>query len=329
MRSFRVAVMRPESQTLPDTQKGRRMDDQNNSEQGYHYRVMERAIALIDAPGGRTRPLEDLARDMGMSAAHFQRLFSQWVGVSPKRYQQYLTLGHARALMDARFTTLGAALELGLSGSARLHDLFIRWEAMSPGEYARKGAGLVIRYGWFDTPFGQALAMATPKGLCGLAFTDAGAQAQTLADMTRRWPLADYIHDAAAPAPHITAVFGQKGDGHLHLIGTPFQIKVWEALLHIPPGHVSSYSEIARRVCSSKAARAVGSAVGRNPLGFVIPCHRCLQGNGALGGYHWGLARKRAMLAREAARHDAGTPPAPAHDEHNSVDCGTNTDAVR
>lgn len=304
------------------------MDDHDEQSPGYHYRVMERAIALIDAPGGRTRTLDDLAHAMGMSAAYFQRLFSQWVGVSPKRYQQYLTLGHARALMAERFTTLDAAQELGLSGSARLHDLFVRWEAMSPGEYARKGAGLEIRYGWFDTPFGQALAMATKKGLCGLAFADPAGQDQTLDDMTRRWPLATYIDDPKAPAPHVAAAFGRGREGCLHLMGTPFQIKVWEALLHIPRGHVSSYSEIARRVCSHKAARAVGSAVGRNPVGFVIPCHRCLQGNGALGGYHWGLARKRAMLAREAAQLDSRAPEIPSQ-EHIFVALGTKSDAMR
>ena len=282
------------------------MDYHDEQSPSYHYRVMERAIALIDAPGGRARTLDDLARDMGMSAAYFQRLFSQWVGVSPKRYQQYLTLGHARTLMAERFTTLDAAQELGLSGSARLHDLFVRWEAMSPGEYARKGEGLEIRYGWFDSPFGQALAMATQKGLCGLAFADADSKDQTLRDMTRRWPHARYIHAPEAPAPHVATAFAHHGEGQLHLIGTPFQIKVWEALLHIPPGHVSSYGEIARRVCSPKAARAVGSAVGRNPLGYIIPCHRCLQSNGAVGGYHWGLARKRAMLGREAAQLEAG-----------------------
>lgn len=288
------------------------MDDGTAQTQSYHYQVMARAIALIDAPGGAQRSLDALAREMGMSAAHFQRLFSRWVGVSPKRYQQYLTLGHARTLMAERFTTLEAAQALGLSGSARLHDLFLRWEAMSPGEYARKGAGLVIRHGWFDTPFGPALGMATERGLCGLAFADDDSREDVLADMRARWPDAEFRHDPASPALHVAAAFGESGQAaQLHLIGTPFQIKVWEALLHIPPGHVSSYGEIARRVCTPKAARAVGSAVGRNPLGYLIPCHRCLRGaGGGLGGYHWGLERKRAMLAWESARIEAGTQPA-------------------
>ncbi|NBB98823.1 MAG: methylated-DNA--[protein]-cysteine S-methyltransferase [Alphaproteobacteria bacterium] len=272
-------------------------------EQSYHYKLIARAIALIDAPGGTARSLDDLAADLGLSPAHFQRVFSAWAGVSPKRYQQYLTLGHARRLLDARFTTFDAALQLGLSGQARLHDLFLRWEGMTPGDYAKRGEGLTIRHGWFDSPFGPALGLATERGLCGLAFADDPDDA-TLADMTRRWPNARYINDPGAAAPHLEAAFARKGTARLHMMGTPFQIKVWEALLQVPTGHVTSYGEVARTVCSQRAARAVGAAVGRNPLGFVIPCHRVLQGNGALGGYHWGLPRKRAMLGWEAARRD-------------------------
>ncbi len=282
------------------------MDDLS-SERLYHYRVMERAIALIDAPGGAQRALSDLAGEMGMSAAHFQRLFSQWVGVSPKRYQQYLTLGHARKLLKARFSTLETAHAMGLSGQARLHDLFLRWEAMTPGDYARRGAGLVLRYGWFDTPFGMALGIASDRGLCGLAFADEAEQDKIFADMAQRWPKAQLIEDPSVAAPHIEAAFAQSGKVDLHMIGTPFQIKVWEALLQVPSGHVTSYGAIGARVCTAKAARAVGTAVGRNPVSFLIPCHRCLRGAGGLGGYHWGLERKRAMLAWESARLDAAS----------------------
>ncbi len=278
------------------------MEDFSSAEASYHYRVMARAIALIDAPGGTHLSLSELASEMGMSAAHFQRLFRRWVGVSPKRYQQYLTLGHARQLLDERYSTLQSAHALGLSGQARLHDLFLRWEAMTPGEYARRGQGLAISYGWFDTPFGQALGMATPRGLCGLAFAEEGEDAATLQDMKARWPRASFIADPTLAQPHLDAAFAQSGQVDLHLSGTPFQIKVWEALLHVPSGHVTSYSEIGKRVCTPRAARAVGSAVGRNPIGFLIPCHRCLRSAGGLGGYHWGLTRKRAMLAWEGAR---------------------------
>ena len=275
-------------------------------DQSYHYKLIARAIALIDAPGGTARSLDDLAAELGLSPAHFQRVFSGWAGVSPKRYQQYLTLGHARHLLTARFSTFDTALQLGLSGQARLHDLFLRWEGMTPGDYAKRGAGLTIHHGWFDSPFGPALGMATDRGLCGLAFADAPDDA-ALADMTKRWPKARYVADAGAAAPHIDAAFSRKGTARLHMMGTPFQIKVWEALLQVPPGHVTSYGEVAKTVCTERAARAVGTAVGRNPLGFVIPCHRVLQGSGALGGYHWGLVRKRAMLVYEAARADAVT----------------------
>jgi AraC family transcriptional regulator, regulatory protein of adaptative response / methylated-DNA-[protein]-cysteine methyltransferase len=276
----------------------------------YHYHVIKRAIALIDAPGGTRLGLDELAQAMGMSAAHFQRVFSAWAGVSPKRYQQYLTLGHARALMAERCTLLDVAQETGLSGTARLHDLFLRWEAMSPGDYARRGAGLTIRYGWFDTPFGAALAMTTDRGLCGLAFADPASRDATLTDMATRWPKARMLHDPEHPAPHVRAAFTQHGDAALHMIGTPFQIKVWEALLQVPSGHVTTYGALANKVCTPRAARAVGTAVGRNPLGFLIPCHRVLRGGtSGLGGYHWGLERKRAILAWETARAEADCQP--------------------
>ena len=272
----------------------------------YAYGVMQRAIAEIDAAEAPLS-LEVLAGRMGMSAAHFQRLFSAWVGVSPKRYQQYLALGQAKALLEARFTTLEAALATGLSGTGRLHDLFLRWEAMAPGDYARRGAGLTIRWGLFDSPFGEVLAMGTDRGLCGLGFVEdaAGGIDAAMADLAGRWPEATYVEDAAALAGWVTAAFGQAGEARLHLIGAPFQIKVWEALLQVPSGQVTTYSEIARAVGSPRAVRAVGSAVGRNPVSFLIPCHRALRKSGALAGYHWGLERKRAMLAWEAARREA------------------------
>jgi AraC family transcriptional regulator of adaptative response/methylated-DNA-[protein]-cysteine methyltransferase len=269
----------------------------------YHYAVIGRALQVIDeAPPGLT--LEDLAARMQMSPAHFQRTFSQWVGVSPKRYQQYLALSHARHLLADRHTTLATAHEVGLSGSGRLHDLFLTWEAMSPGDYARGGAGLTILWGWFDSPFGPALVMGTAKGICGIGFADeAGAEA-AMQDLTRRWPKATYVQDPAALAPWAKAAFGTDPDRRapLHLIGAPFQIKVWEALLAIPTGHVTTYADIAQAIGHPAAHRAVGTAVGRNPISFLIPCHRALRRDGGLGGYHWGLPRKRAMLAWEAAR---------------------------
>ncbi|WP_372836795.1 methylated-DNA--[protein]-cysteine S-methyltransferase [Puniceibacterium confluentis] len=271
---------------------------------GYHYNVMRRAIAAIDA-GEPGQTLEQLAARMGMSPAHFQRLFSRWVGVSPKRYQQYLTLGHAKALLAERFTMIETAGSVGLSGTGRLHDLFVRWEAMSPGDFARKGAGLEIRYGWFETPFGAALAMGTDKGLCGLGFLSESSPEEAMADLTRRWPEARYVENPEAIGPWVDAAFAQRGDTALHMMGAPFQIKVWEALLTIPSGQVTTYSEIAGAVGHPRAVRAVGTAVGRNPVSFLIPCHRALRKSGGLGGYHWGLPVKRAILAWESARADA------------------------
>ena len=242
----------------------------------YHYAVIERALREIDA-GGPALTLDALADRMGMSAAHFQRVFSAWVGVSPKRYQQYLTLDHARSLLAERFTVLDTALSTGLSGPSRLHDLFLTWEAMSPGDYARGGAGLRIAWGWFDTPFGPAVVMGTDRGICGMGF--------------------------AADMGEAAALGGQAAP--LALMGAPFQIKVWEALLRIPSGHVTSYGEIAAAIGNPKAVRAVGTAVGRNPISLLIPCHRALRKSGGLGGYHWGLPVKRAILAWESARADA------------------------
>ncbi|MFV2001804.1 MAG: methylated-DNA--[protein]-cysteine S-methyltransferase [Paracoccaceae bacterium] len=265
---------------------------------------MRRAIAAIDASAGPIS-LERLADELSMSPTHFQRVFSRWVGVSPKRYQQYLTLDHARGLLAGRFTTLETANELGLSGTGRLHDLFVKWEAMSPGEYARKGAGLDISYGWFDSPFGRLLAMATDKGLCGMAFAQDCGDAAAFADLTSRWPAARFSEDQSRIAPLVAAAFEQSVQSRLHLIGAPFQIKVWQALLNIPSGHVTTYSEIASAIGNPRAARAVGTAVGRNPISWLIPCHRALRKSGGLGGYHWGLPTKRAMLAWESARADS------------------------
>ncbi len=276
----------------------------------YHYSVIARALQVIDGAGpGLT--LDGLASEMGMSAAHFQRLFSQWVGVSPKRYQQYLTLDHARHLLADRFTVLETSLATGLSGGGRLHDLFLRWEAMSPGDYALGGEGLTIFWGWFDSPFGPALVMGTGRGICGIGFAaETGAEA-TFEDLIARWPKAAYVEDAALLRPWVMSAFGtasnRNADTPVYLIGAPFQIKVWEALLRIPTGHVTTYGEIAGSIGNARAVRAVGTAVGRNPVSWLIPCHRAMRKSGGLGGYHWGLPVKRAMLAWESARVDAAS----------------------
>lgn len=280
--------------------------DTENS--GYHYDVMRRAITVIDTAEDNLS-LEDMAAQMGMSAAHFQRVFSCWVGVSPKRYQQYLTLGHAKTLLHSQFSTVDTAHASGLSGSGRLHDLFVRWEAMSPGEYAKHGAGLVINWGWFDTPFGRAIVMGTDRGICGLGFAAEIGEEAAFLDLRDRWPDAEFIQAPERLDGWVKTAFGMEtenaGKAPLLLMGAPFQIKVWEALLSVPSGQVTSYSQIAQIVGNPKAVRAVGTAVGRNPVSWLIPCHRALRKSGAMGGYHWGLTMKRAMLAYEAAKAEA------------------------
>jgi AraC family transcriptional regulator, regulatory protein of adaptative response / methylated-DNA-[protein]-cysteine methyltransferase len=279
------------------------MTDQNPNT--YHFNVVRRAIGIIDAAPAPGPSLEELAGALDMSPAHLQRVFSRWVGVSPKRYQQFLALDHAKTLLREKFTTLATADAVGLSGSGRLHDLFVRWEAMSPGDYANSANGLQIVWGWVDSPFGPALVMGTAKGICGIGFAAETGPEAAMADLRARWPLAQFTEDAAALKPWADAAFGAgPGPAQLHLIGAPFQIKVWEALLQIPSGHVTTYSEIAQAIGSPKAARAVGTAVGRNPISWLIPCHRALRKSGGLGGYHWGLPVKRAMLAWESAEAD-------------------------
>jgi AraC family transcriptional regulator of adaptative response/methylated-DNA-[protein]-cysteine methyltransferase len=273
--------------------------------QSFHYDLMAAAIRYLEAHQDAQPSLEEVAEAIGLSPSHFQRVFSQWVGISPKRYLQHLTLTRARALLDRQENLLETAYACGLSGPSRLHDLFLRWEAMTPGEYARKGQGLTIAWGWFDSPFGEVLAMGTGRGLCGMAFAAEQGRERALADMRGRWPAARFREDPEAIGPWVRAAFGGEGEVRLQLIGAPFQIKVWEALLAIPAGGVSTYSEIARRIGRPKAVRAVGTAVGRNPLAWLIPCHRVLRRDGGLGGYHWGLPLKRAMLAFESARAEA------------------------
>ena len=275
----------------------------------FTYELMEAALKYIAECRESQPSLEEVAAHVGLSPAHFQRAFSRWVGVSPKRYLQYLTLDHARRLLAERFTVLDATLETGLSSPGRLHDLFVRWEGMTPGAYARRGEGLAIDWGWFDSPFGPALAMGTARGLCGLGFAAESGREAAFADLAGRWPAARFVAAPERLAPWVAAAFGGgAAPAPLAPIGAPFQIKVWEALLRVPPGHVTTYAEIARAIGAPKAVRAVGTAVGRNPVAWLIPCHRALRKDGALGGYHWGLDVKRAMLAWESARAEAAVP---------------------
>ena len=272
--------------------------------QTYHYQTINRAITFIRSTLIQQPKLEQIAGSVGMSPYHFQRVFTEWVGMSPKRYQEYLTLGFSKELLQKRHTLLDVTLNMGLSGTSRLHDLFIKWEAMTPGEYALNGAGVEINWGFFNSPFGQMLAMATKRGLCGIGFVGESSKTVIFDDFKSRWPNAVYIENKVILKSLIETLVIGKGTINIHLIGAPFQIKVWEALMNIPTGFVTTYSDIAKAIDNKAAVRAVGTAVGKNPISWLIPCHRVLRKNGELGGYHWGIDLKTALLARESAQFE-------------------------
>ena len=268
------------------------------------YEIVRRAIAYISQRWREQPSLERIADHVGLKPLALQRLFTRWAGLSPKGFVQALTLDHARALLTDSASVLDAAYEVGLSGPGRLHDLFVTHEAMTPGAYKAKGEGLVIRYGFHPSPFGAALIMVTDRGLAGLAFADPGKEAASLADMQARWPRATYVEDTQATAPTAQRIFDPATwhpDRPLRIvmIGSDFEVSVWETLLKLPLGTATTYSDIAAHIGRPTAARAVGTAVGRNPLSFVVPCHRVLGKSGSLCGYHWGLTRKQAILGWE------------------------------
>ena len=275
--------------------------------EGADYDKVRRVIEKISLDFRDQPSLETLAEEVGETPTGLQKLFTRWAGLSPKAFLQAVTLDHARRLLADGMPLLEASLEVGMSGPGRLHDLFVTHEAMSPGEHKSRGEGLTIRYGWHISPFGRALVMVTDRGLAGLAFNDPGDDRAAFADMSGRWPNATYVEDMAATAPYAARIFDParwRRDEPLRvvLIGTDFQVRVWEALLKIPMGRACTYSSIAERIGSPSASRAVGAAVGANPVSFVVPCHRALGKSGALTGYHWGLTRKRAILGWEAGQ---------------------------
>jgi len=271
------------------------------------YEIVRRAIGFISEQWRAQPEIDAIADAAGVSATELHHLFRRWAGLTPKAFLQALTLDHARALLRDSASVLDATFEVGLSGPGRLHDLFVTHEAMSPGEWKSGGEGLAISYGFHPSPFGMALIMATERGLAGLAFDDADARKSALADMQSRWPKATYVEDTARTAPLARRIFDPKlwrADQPLRvvLIGTDWEVRVWEALLKVPMGRLTTYSDIAAKVCMPAAARAVGAAVGKNPICFVVPCHRVVGKSGALTGYHWGITRKQAMLGWEAGR---------------------------
>jgi AraC family transcriptional regulator of adaptative response/methylated-DNA-[protein]-cysteine methyltransferase len=275
------------------------------------YDIVRRAVEYISEHWRDQPSLEQIATVVGMQPLSLQRLFTRWAGLSPKAFVQALTLNHARSLLSDSASVLDATYEVGLSGPGRLHDLFVTHDAMTPGDFKAKGEGIVIRYAFHASPFGYALVMMTERGLAGLAFADPGREPAALADMKARWPRATYVEDEAATAPYARRIFDRttwRPDQPLQIfmIGSDFEIRVWETLLKLPLGKATTYSDIAAHIGKPSAARAVGAAIGKNPISFVVPCHRVLGKGGSLCGYHWGLTRKRAILGWEAGVISSG-----------------------
>ncbi len=270
----------------------------------YHARI-EAALQYLSKKWRQQPELAEAAEAAGMSEFHFQRVFTRWVGVSPKKFLGYLTLDSAKAALARGESVLDAAYGSGLSGPSRLHDLFVTQEAVTPGEYKRRGEGMTIHWGFAPSPFGECVLLWTPRGICGLGFIGGKDRAASYADLAERWPAARYVKDASGAARLAADAFApvdKRRKLGLMLMGSPFQIKVWEALLKVPEGGLVSYDALAAAIGQSGAARAVGSAVGANPISFLIPCHRAIRKTGVISDYHWGRARKLAIIGWERAQ---------------------------
>ncbi len=270
-----------------------------------YYRI-EKAIRFIEQNAGEQPSLDDIAAHLGLSPFHFQRMFTDWAGISPKRFLQCLTIEAAKRLLDESRSVLEVSMEAGLSGPSRMHDLFVSVDAVTPGEYKSMGSGLVIKYGFQPTPFGMCMAALTERGLCSLAFADENDAGREAEDLKNRWQNAKLIRDDGAVGETVQSIFNpEKGSSiRLFIKGTNFQIKVWTAVLRLPYGVFTTYGDLAGMIGSPAASRAVGTALGQNRIGYLIPCHRVLRETGAVTGYRWGSARKKAMIAMEACTKD-------------------------
>lgn len=272
------------------------------------YDRIAKAIAFITTRVNDQPTLEDISAHLHMSPFHFQRLFCRWSGVTPKRFLQVLTVERAKQLLAESRSLLDVSNSLGLSSGSRLYDHFVSLEAVTPGEYKKGGAGITIEYAVHNTPFGPVFIAVTPKGICKLAFLGEDNIDAHIDELYKKWPHAVMREDQESTMGMIASMFGGEvrldRPLSLHVSGTNFQLSVWKALLAIPPGTVTSYSQVASAVGKSRAARAVGTAIGSNPVAFLIPCHRVIQQSGKLGGYHWGETRKHAIIAWEAARNE-------------------------
>ena len=269
------------------------------------YQLVEQAIRFLDANVQRQPELQEVAASVGLSEFHFQRLFLRWAGISPKRFLQFQTAQEAKRVLRESGDLLDASYRSGLSGPGRLHDLIVNVEGVSPGEYKRRGKGIVISWGVHASPFGECLLALAPRGVCALEFLDPETEDDALARLRAHWQNAELVHAPQVTAAVAARIFdaGAKRQAPLALLvqGTNFQIKVWEALLRIAPGRMTTYAGLAESVGQPRAARAVGSAVAANPIGYLIPCHRVIRSTGAFGDYRWGALRKRVLLSRELA----------------------------
>jgi len=271
------------------------------------YARIEQVIYYLEKNTSAQPGLGEIAASIHLSEYHFQRLFTRWVGISPKRFLQFLTKENAKRLLAKSATIMDAAYQVGLSSPGRLHDLFITWEAVTPGEYKQRGAGLTINYGFHPTPFGEILLGVTVRGICNLSFVTPAGRSETFEAFRKNWPQARLVEKPSITEPYIERIFKSNGSSssqalHLYLNGSKFQLKVWEALLRIPSGSVVSYGDIASYLGEPKASRAVGNALAHNPVALIIPCHRVIQSLGEFGNYHYGQARKAALLGWEMAK---------------------------
>lgn len=280
------------------------------------YERIARAIRFLDAHFRERPELADAARAANLSPYHFQRLFSRWAGISPTRFLHAISVAHARRLLRENESVLAAALEAGLSGPGRLHDLLVTHEAVSPGEMKSRGQGLTIRWAVHPGPFGPFALFLSPRGICGLEFVDGDAE-EAIAAARARWPGARFVRDPAATLPWAARIFLARRDGAqapplpLHLSGTNFQVQVWRALMSLPPGRVVSYNDVGRMIGRVGCQRAIGNAMAANPIGFLIPCHRVIRASGAFNDYRWGIERRKALIGWEAGR---AVPPAGGHE---------------
>lgn len=269
------------------------------------YQRIEKAILFLEKNALRRPDLKEIARSVNLSEYHFQRLFRRWAGISPKRFLQALTLERAKEALKSSGSLLDVTYGTGLSSPGRLHDLFVNIEAVTPDEFRKQGASLKIRYGFHPSPFGECLVAVTDRGISNLAFVQQGNRSKIISDLKKQWNHAEVREDPSATRPYADRIFNAAKSADpltLYLKGTNFQIKVWQALLNIPSGTVTSYEDIARKIDKPSSVRAVANAVAHNPVAYLIPCHRVIRKTGAVGGYRWGGARKKAMLAFEAGK---------------------------